>query len=119
MNNTLLEENKKKLVEEQKKLRGILGHEATLDGKGEFPGEFKPKYSELGSEEGENASEVEQFANDLSMTQNLEQRLTQVEAALKRMEDGTYGKCIVGGEEIEEARLQAEPAAETCISHSK
>lgn len=114
----LIEENKKKLQTEQKRLRSILSKEATFDGPGEFPGEYKPKYDEVGNEEGENASEVEQFANDLSVTGNLEERLKKVEAALKRIEDGTYGRCA-GGDEIDEARLKAEPAADTCIAHAK
>jgi len=113
-----MEENKVKLLAEQKQLRITLGHEGKLEGKGEFPGEYKPTFTELGSEEGENASEVEQFANDLSLSQDLEARLTKVEAALKRIADGSYGKCV-GGDDIDEARLRAEPAAETCIKHSK
>jgi DnaK suppressor protein len=114
----LLSENKEKLLDEQKRLRGILNREDVKDGKGEFPGDYKPKYDELGNEDGENASEVENFGNQLGVTLDLEARLKKVEAALVRIGDGSYGKCLEG-DEIEEARLQAEPAAETCIAHSK
>ena len=114
----LTEENKKRLLDEQKRLRGILNRQDLKDGSGEFPGDYKPKFDELGSEEGENASEVEKFANDLSVTGELEERLKKIEGALARIVDGTYGKCI-GGDEIDEARLKAEPAAETCINHAK
>lgn len=41
--------------------------------------------------------------------------LTEVEAALKRIEDGTYGKCIVCGDAIPEKRLEAIPWASRCI----
>ncbi len=119
MNKSLLEENKKKLLAEQKRLKQVLSHEGKFEGKGEFPGDYKPQFTEAGSEEGENASEVEQFQNDLSVTEDLEDRLTLVESALKRIENGSYGKCTVGGEEIEESRLQAEPAAAACVKHSK
>lgn len=118
MNEQLLQENKEKLLAEQKKLRGILGFETEHDGSGEFPGEFKPKYDEVGREEGENASEVENFTNELGVTQDLESRLTQIEAALKRIEDGTYGKCVEG-DDIEEERLRAVPETETCTKHAK
>ncbi|MBX4186760.1 MAG: hypothetical protein KW802_00660 [Candidatus Doudnabacteria bacterium] len=114
----LIEENKEKLLDEQKRLLGILNREDIKDGAGEFPGDFKPKFDELGNEEAENASEVENFGNQLGVTMDLEARLKKIEAALKRMEDGTYGTCT-GGDEISEARLRAEPAAETCIEHSK
>jgi DnaK suppressor protein len=36
-------------------------------------------------------------------------RLRQVEAALRRMDDGTYGVCEETGDEIPLARLRAEP----------
>lgn len=42
-----------------------------------------------------------------------------VEKALARMEDGTYGKCEVGEEYIDEARLKAMPEAENCLAHEK
>jgi RNA polymerase-binding transcription factor DksA len=118
MNQEFIEECKGKLLAEQKRIRAILGREDKFDGKGEFPGEYQPKFTEVGSEDGENASEVEQFANDLSVTADLEEKLTKIEAALKRITDGTYGQCAMG-DEIEEARLRAVPEAETCINHAK
>ena len=41
--------------------------------------------------------------------------LTEVEAALKRIEDGTYGKCITCGDAIPEKRLEAIPWASRCV----
>lgn len=41
--------------------------------------------------------------------------LRQVEAALGRMAEGSYGFCIDCGQEIPPARLNANPAAERCI----
>jgi DnaK suppressor protein len=114
----LIEENKEKLLAERKRIKTILDHEDIKDGTGEFPGDYKPKFDDIGTEEGEDASEVENFGNQLGVTFELEARLKKIEAALKRIEDGTYGKCT-GGDEIEEARLRAEPAAETCIKHAK
>jgi RNA polymerase-binding transcription factor DksA len=118
MNTQLAEENKARLLEEQGRLKTILGHEAKFDGKGEFPGDYKPEFPEVGNEEGENASEVEQFTNDLGVTENLEEKLARVEAALKKIEEGTYGKCKMG-DEIEEERLRAEPSADTCMKHAE
>jgi RNA polymerase-binding transcription factor DksA len=116
MNNTLLQDNKRKLVAEQMRLKKMLGHDSTENS--EIPGGHKPNFMEVGTEQGENASEVEKFANDLSLSGDLSARLKKVEAALARIEDGTYGKCAMG-DEISEARLLAEPAAETCIDHAK
>jgi DnaK suppressor protein len=41
--------------------------------------------------------------------------LRQVEAALGRLDDGTYGYCMDCGQDIPLARLRATPAAERCI----
>jgi DnaK suppressor protein len=40
--------------------------------------------------------------------------LNKVDAALRRLEDGTYGDCFECGEEIAEARLRALPFAVRC-----
>jgi len=116
MNKQLLETNQAKLLAEQKRLKTILTHGSNVDA--EFPGGRKPKFAEVGTEQSENAQESEQFADDLSVDENLEARLKLVDAALARIADGTYGKCAMG-DEIEEARLLAEPAAATCIKHAK
>jgi len=47
------------------------------------------------------------------------QSLVQVEDALKRIENGTYGKCIVCGKPIPLARLEAVPWAAYCLEHQE
>lgn len=42
-------------------------------------------------------------------------RLEEIAAALRRLDEGTYGVCEVCGGPIAEARLEARPAARTCI----
>jgi RNA polymerase-binding transcription factor DksA len=41
--------------------------------------------------------------------------LAEVEAAVQRLDDGTYGTCDRCGQPIGRARLEARPAARTCI----
>lgn len=41
--------------------------------------------------------------------------LTEIDAALERLEAGTYGICVRCGRPIAPARLDARPAAPTCI----
>ena|SRR5581483_9594257 len=112
----LIDENKKKLLAEQKRIQAVLKNEDKPDA--EFPGGMKPKYDELGSEDGENASEVENFGNQLAVTEELESQLKKIEWALARIESGSYGVCAEG-DEIEEERLRALPTAETCIKHAQ
>jgi DnaK suppressor protein len=40
-----------------------------------------------------------------------------VRAALKRIDDGTYGKCVVDGEPIDEKRLESVPWTPYCLKH--
>jgi DnaK suppressor protein len=44
------------------------------------------------------------------------EELNQVEAALRRIEDGSYGQCTDCGVEIPSARLHAAPEASRCIA---
>lgn len=48
----------------------------------------------------------------------VESELTDVEAALERLENGTYGTCEVCGRPIEDSRLEAWPATRFCAADS-
>ena len=47
----------------------------------------------------------------------LETRLNNIERALAKIEADTFGTCELCGEQIEEDRLNANPAARTCKTH--
>jgi DnaK suppressor protein len=51
----------------------------------------------------------------LSLMGNGKEVLEKVEAALKRIEDGSYGRCEDCGKEIPKARLDAIPYVELCV----
>ena len=51
-----------------------------------------------------------------SLNDQAEQELAQVNAALVRMENGTYGSCTLCREPIGEKRLEAVPYAATCLN---
>ena len=59
--------------------------------------------------------DVEGFDEQVILAQNEEQLLEEVEAALERIEAGTYGTCELCGREIPKERLDAIPQAATCI----
>lgn len=69
------------------------------------------------AEEGELADNIDEYENKIGILDKLEPRLNEVVVALKKISDGTYGKCEVCGGEIEDDRLEANPAAETCKVH--
>lgn len=63
------------------------------------------------------ADKFENLEEHRIIADELETRLNEVNAALERIQDGTYGICAVSGEYIEVDRLNANPAASTCKAH--
>jgi len=52
---------------------------------------------------------------NLGLASNDREILQKIDAALKRIEDGTYGLCLKTGKLIPAARLKALPYAEHCL----
>lgn len=69
------------------------------------------------ADENERADQFEDFEERSSTLNILEERLQNIKTALTRIEDGTYGKCVIDNGPIEPARLEANPAALTCKIH--
>jgi RNA polymerase-binding protein DksA len=63
---------------------------------------------QVAAEQGENRTMVNQLTDALS----------EVQRALGRLDEGTYGTCEVCGKEIAENRLEAMPATRYCIEHA-
>ena len=63
------------------------------------------------------ADRFEDFEEKSALVTPLAIRLTEVEQALAKMNNGTYGTCEICGNPIEHARLSANPAAKTCMKH--
>jgi len=53
-----------------------------------------------------------------ALAAQLRDQLDDVEHALARLDDGTYGACEVCGQPIGEARLEVMPATRFCIQHA-
>lgn len=71
--------------------------------------------SGLEADSAEQASQLEnQEVLDALANEGLTE-LAQVNAALQRMNNGTYGVCVACGQEINVARLEARPYAAKCI----
>lgn len=50
-----------------------------------------------------------------ALAQQAEAHLAEVDAALTRLDEGTYGACAVCGRPIPAARLEVRPTATTCV----
>jgi RNA polymerase-binding transcription factor len=56
---------------------------------------------------------------ELAEAQLDEAVLQQVRDALRRIDDGTFGRCVVDGEPIEKKRLEAVPWTPYCLKHQE
>lgn len=109
---TKLEILKAKLASEKERLEKELSRFAKQTG---APGNYETKFNDMGTDPDENASEVEEYVDNLGLETNLEGQLKDVADALAKMEAGTYGICEETGKEISLERLEAYPAARTAL----
>lgn len=108
----ILKQLEEKLLSEKIRIEEELGRIAKPN-QGE--GDYTTKYSDMGTDEDENASEIEEYTGNLAVEANLEKQLKDISEALEKMGNGTYGKCENCDKEISIERLMAYPAAKQCI----
>lgn len=110
-----IKDMKKKLEDEREQLKKQLQAIATKE-RGQKGEDFTADFPSYGDKEDENAAEVAQYTDNLSLEATLERMLSDVEAALKRIDDGSYGKCRYCGNDIDERRLSIRPSSSSCVS---
>ena len=71
--------------------------------------------SGYGDHPGDDATELFEREQSLGMELSVRDHLRQIEHALSRVEDGSYGQCERCGKPISPARLEALPEATLCI----
>ena len=79
--------------------------------------ESQSELSHLAQHQADVASETFEREKDFSILEQVEAELADVERALRRLDDGTYGTCEACGSTIADERLAAAPAARFCIGH--
>ena len=53
-----------------------------------------------------------------ALVRQAQEHLREIDAALGRVADGTYGVCEVCGTPVPALRLEARPTARTCVAHA-
>ncbi len=94
-------------------LREIDGAAAILEGEG--AGES----SELNHSDqhpADTASEITDADDQANVLEHAAEQRSQVEAALARLDDGSFGTCVDCGQPIPDARLEVRPEAARCIA---
>jgi DnaK suppressor protein len=103
----------RRLEEERTRLQGIRDNlrreqeEATSDTGGEL--------SSFDQHPGDSGTETFELEKNVSLLEQVEHELDEIEAAFQRLERGAYGTCQACGRPIGDERLEAMPAARYCI----
>jgi RNA polymerase-binding transcription factor DksA len=71
------------------------------------------------ADENEVADKMGELEDNTSIMNQLDKQLNEVNAALEKIDKGTYGICEISGEPIERERLEANPSARTSLKHMK
>ncbi len=110
-----IQEMKTRLEEKQKELEGNIAslteaHPTPVDPieASEGPQDFE-----------ETAIDFDETQKEQSIEVNENALLTEVKAALKRIENGTYGKSVVSGKPIPERRLEVIPWADRLVEEEE
>lgn len=85
---------------------------AVLKGESPAPGD-SPSNSLDPADAGANLSETDRTE---AVLQSAQQQRGKVVAALTRMSEGTYGRCVDCGKPVPEGRLEARPDASRCVA---
>ncbi|MFH1789702.1 MAG: TraR/DksA family transcriptional regulator [bacterium] len=112
-----LEKIKKDLLAEKARLENDLEQFAKRDP--DAPGGFTSTFPNYGDKDDENAAEVADYQVRLSMENNLEKALRDVNQSLARLEKNLYGICKYCKKPIEEKRLLARPHSSACMGCKK
>ena len=99
-----LESEQKRLIEQLEQLKANVR-----------PAEERREGSPFGKRE-EEATEAAELEKRIASEKRTRDLLAEVEHALHKFEDGTYGLCDVCGKPIDSARLEALPQASLCLS---
>ncbi|OGL94614.1 hypothetical protein A2348_01740 [Candidatus Uhrbacteria bacterium RIFOXYB12_FULL_58_10] len=109
---------KQQLLEEQARIEMELSKFSHRNTKASEP-DTQVDFKDVGNEEGDNASEVAQFSDNLSLEEELEKAVRDIASAIKMIEAGTYGTCKYCKLPIDERRLLARPTSSSCIQCKK
>ncbi len=99
-----------RLEDERKRLLGELEQQKSTV----RPADERREGSPFGKRE-EEAMESFEMEKRVSLEKRIKGQLAEVEHALKKLADGTYGRCDNCGQAIDPARLEALPQANLCL----
>ena len=77
----------------------------------------EPGDVQFDEESGEGDTIAVERDRDLALSAAARQAVSEIDEALKRLDNNTYGICTASGDPIPKARLEAIPEASVCVEH--
>lgn len=102
-----LVERKNKIIEELKEMSG--------DESSKTEDNQKVKFPDFGDKTDENAQEIGEYSTNLATEKVLHSTLRDINSALERIDQGTYGVCKYCNQPIGKKRMLARPVASACV----
>lgn len=112
-------EQARQLIEsERERLQGLV-REREAEGIGtQSESDQISELSSLDQHQGDIATETFEREKDFSLLEQLQAEIGDLDAALRKVEEGNYGICEICGNQISTGRLEALPGSRTCIDHA-
>jgi DnaK suppressor protein len=107
-----LDEARQRLSDERERLTRV---RSELESAGENERESTSELSSMDQHQADVGTELFDRERDLGILEAVEGELTEVERALVRIDEGTYGVCEACGKQIGDDRLEAQPYARLCV----
>jgi DnaK suppressor protein len=103
----------RRLEEERTRLQGIRDglQREQEEGSSETGGEL----SSFDQHPGDSGTETFEMEKNVSLLEQVDDELAEIDAAAQRLERGTYGTCQACGRPIGDDRLEALPATRFCV----
>jgi RNA polymerase-binding transcription factor DksA len=104
---------RKRLAEEKDRLESVRSEYADLHDQSEQ--QVTGELSNNDQHQADIGTETFDRERDLSLLEQVEAELSDIDHALERLETGTYGTCEACGKDIADERLEVLPAARFCL----
>jgi RNA polymerase-binding transcription factor DksA len=105
---------RRRLEEERDRLLGLRG-QAALEGASEAGHSARSELSTHDQHPADQGTETVEREQSQSLLEQVETSLKEVDHALRRVAEGTYGRCEACGRPIGDDRLDARPATRYCV----
>ncbi|MDP8975576.1 MAG: TraR/DksA C4-type zinc finger protein [Actinomycetota bacterium] len=109
------DEARARLDQEHARLQGLRDDFVQEGLTSESEQESLAELSSVDQHQADTGTETFNRERDMSILESLEAELADVEHALRRLDEGTYGTCEACGRQIDGARLEAMPATRFCL----